>query len=368
MARFLDAAAMLKVVRQIAQKHIDIRLAQTDVYLKTSSVAKSLRSQPQPQLFSYAGAPHDARPFSQSHRSTAKSGTNPSTSAQELNQDSHYVPPKEQAPPTGSHSDLQVDQQDAARYPLPDGTIPPEHGQFTSDSADPESFSQVDDTELPKRPLENNDRSTEKSMDINGSSIPNIPAPKSAKSQRLSSHEKKVLQRQSEDQIPAQPAKPPGREAYHVKPVADDVAEFGVAQEQDVFYQPPDSTAPVLSALPRIRVPMVEWDIQGGDSHIPNGLNADVYYSGTSSMSEPSEEMMSQIFHNPKIARLLGGAKNPSQSFARAYHTGSRLHQNQGQRERDELETLAKDIASDAQSPQPVSPSFMQYKLQLLIN
>ena len=353
MARFLDATAMLKVVRQVAQKHIDIRLAQTDVYLKTSSVAKAIRSQPQP--FSYTGTRHDARPFSQTHSSAGK---NPSTT-QGLNQDSHYAPPQQQAQSNGSHSDLHVDQQDAARYPLPDGTIPPEHGQFTSESADPESFSKVADSEPAKHPLAKDDRSTETSMDINGSSIPNLPGTKSPSSQRKSSHEKKVLQRQSEDQIPAQPAKPPGRDDYHVQSVAYDVAEFGVEQEQDVFYQPPNSTAPVLSALPRIRVPQVEWDIQGGDSHIPNGLNADVYYSGTSSMTEPSEDMMSQIFQNPKIARMLGGTKNSSRSFARAYHTNSKLLQNQGQRERDELETLAKDIASEAQSPQPVSPFFM---------
>jgi aarF domain-containing kinase len=188
-----------------------------------------------------------------------------------IEQDHHYDRSQENSVADSvPNQDLEVQQDKAKRYPLADGTIPSEHnglGQAVIDAHD------------------------------------------------LSSEDAMKLQRQSEAQIPSEPAETPTADAFST---SGERSEFGIEQEQDVFYQPPDSAAPVLSALPRFKIPKTEEDVQGGDPHIPQKINADVFYSSrklpgddlaeqTDTAQEgPSEELMSSLFHSPRVARLLG--------------------------------------------------------------
>ena len=364
--KVLDAITLLRVTRNIAAKHFEIRVAQADAYTKTSSLVKALRSQTAPladavvQNFRAAQSQLPVRAFSQDHRSFVKRSEGGQRSVEDgLNQDTHYEPPKQQAHNQSKQPDLEVEQKDAARYPLPDGTIPPEHTTSQSIAGDGESFSRTSRVEHSQRPLADQDHPGRPSLEVKSSRLSTRRNFETSRGS-LSSEEKKILQRQSETQIPAQPAEPPKPEAYNVQNAAGDVAEFGVEQEQDVFFQPPDATSPVLSALPRIRVPKIEWDIQGGDPHVPNGLNADVYYSGSSSLSQPSEEMMAQIFQSSRIARMLGKSPKGALTFARAFHT-QQVRRQKAKEEQDSIQSLAEDIAADAGNAQKVPIALAHY-------
>jgi aarF domain-containing kinase len=215
------------------------------------------------------------------------------------------------------------------------------------------------------------------------------------------------LQRQSEAQIPSKPAEPPTTKAFSKTLLPDgESSEFGVEQEQDVFYQPPDSTAPVLSALPRFKIPKIEEDVQGGDPHIPQKINADVFYSSSrlsqngianqtdTAQEHPSEEMMSGLFHSPRVARLLGtnskntpggikpkglrtyvtsrtkfaeGKVDPSEASNDGFGTGKGSESNVGS-----LKRLAANLSMDARRQQRVgtarrNPSFAVWADQLTV-
>jgi aarF domain-containing kinase len=90
----------------------------------------------------------------------------------------------------------------------------------------------------------------------------------------LPANEAKKLQRQAEFQIPSRPAEPPTSGSS-----SEDSAELGIDQEKDVFYKPSANASPVLSSLPRVKVPKVTEDIQESDEHVQDAqINQDVYY------------------------------------------------------------------------------------------
>lgn len=351
--RLLDAMALLSTARSIAIKHFDIRLSQANVYTKASSLFKAIRTQgPAP----FAAA---AQNFSQSvSRAARSSGTDqpvPNATSSNSNspseregfqQDHFYKRPTQNAttdPPPGD--DLDVEQMQAQRQPLPDGTIPPKDSPIGAGNGDGESYSHRPLAEGAQHPIKGDSGH----IDVHASNQSSIPDPSGHRP--LSSREAKIAQRQSEDQIPSRTADPPSGE--------DLGSEFSVDQEQDIFYQPPDSTSPVLSALPRMRVPKIENDVQAGDSHIPKGINADVYYSGNreaedgKSEGEPSEEELAQIFSSPRIAKMLGTKKGkyiPGGIQGRSFHASAFARQKSVEAEKEDIKKLAADMASDVQS------------------
>jgi aarF domain-containing kinase len=346
--RILDALALLGPARNIARKHFEIRLSQLDTYTKTSSIFKGLRTQgPAPLAAAAVG-------FTSAVSQAAKvTGVNsiPNEAASSdgqgsregIKQDHFYKRPTENASiDLQPDESLDVRQEKAQRQPLPDGTIPPQDSPLGGDKGDVESFSSRPLAEEPQHPAD----SAAEGLDVQASARSTIPNPTA---QPLSSREARIAQRQSEDQIPGRTADPP----------EDMGPEFSVDQEQDVFYQPPDSASPVLSALPRMRVPKTENDVQAGDSHIPQGINADVYYSGNKEAetgkaeAEPSEEELAQIFSNPRIAKMLGrkGKYVPDGMQGRSYHTSAVLRQKSAEAEKEDIKKLAEDMAKDAQAP-----------------
>ena len=285
--RILDAIAVLNAARTVAYQHFIIRQSQLELYARTSSFTRGINGASQARK----GANNVTHSFNKSTNTAANakpsSGPetpNPQTVEGEgqpikrtegLEQDHHYNRSQgNSVADSVPEQDLEIQQGKAERYSLANDTI----------ALARSGLGQV----------------------VTGT-------------QDLSSEDAMKLQRQSEAQIPSKSAEPPTTKAFSTTlPPDGESSEFGVEQEQDVFYQPPNSTAPVLSALPRFKIPKVEEDVQGGDPHVPQKINADVFYSSRrlsqndianqtdAAQEHLSEEMMSSLFHSPRIARLLG--------------------------------------------------------------
>lgn len=134
------------------------------------------------------------------------------------------------------------------------------------------------------------------------------PPPRSPSSSpthtNLSPDEGRKAQRQAESQIPSSTAETTGYGA----------SQLDVSQQQDVFYEPSTHTTPGSSGLPRVKLPKTSSDTQTG---INTEINADVFHSPvgaekaasttqpTEQQEEISEDMMKEIFHSPKVARML---------------------------------------------------------------
>ncbi|OOF91141.1 hypothetical protein ASPCADRAFT_211431 [Aspergillus carbonarius ITEM 5010] len=133
---------------------------------------------------------------------------------------------------------------------------------------------------------------------------PSRPPPSTeSRATNLTPDEAKRAQRQAEFQIPSSAA---GHTDYGA-------SQLDVSQQQDVFYQPSKETTPGLSGLPRVKLPKSSSDTQTG---IDSDLNADVFHSPLSAekpalsnqpteQQEISDDMMKEIFHSPKVARML---------------------------------------------------------------
>ncbi|KAK4938996.1 hypothetical protein LTR10_020655 [Elasticomyces elasticus] len=324
--RILDALALFNVSRKVASKHFDIRLSQVKLYGQSSSVVKALRTRALPVL------------------ATSVSRFASSKSREEGIQQDHHYNRSEQNTSTNASSgnDVHVTQAEATQAPLPDGTIPSEGSPVQQETGDGMSYGKRPTGETAQGPIESDSVAD---LKVQSSDATSIPDP--TQSSSMSPDAARKLQRQYEDQIPANTAEAPNTE--------ETTQEFGIEQEQDVFYQPPDSVKPVLSALPRVRVPKNENDVQEGDSHIAPGINADVYYSGSKrdagvADEEPSEEQLAQLFHSSKHATSLLGQKGrwtpPSQ---RQFHTARVFRQKPSDTDEASIKQLAADMAKDAQ-------------------
>jgi aarF domain-containing kinase len=339
--RVLDAIALLNASKNVAVKHFDIRLGQAAIYTQTSSIFKAIRREAPPAV-SYAAAS-----FSQTVAQAAKQ-----PAAEGIKQDHFYERSAENDPADQlPQQDLNIEQKQADRQPLPDGTIPPRDSPIGAETGDAETFNQRPTAGDAQHPIEGG-----QDLNVKSASSSTIPEPSVQKP--LGSTEARKAQRMSEDPIPAATADPPREE---------DMADFSIEQEQDVFYQPPGTTSPVLSALPRMRVPKSENDVQAGDSHIPEGINADVYYSGrqkkggAAEEEELTEEQLSQIFSSPKIGSMLGKGKAkyaPGGVGSRKFHTSSRAHQKSAEAERKDIEKLAAEMAKDVQQTEVRNDGF----------
>ncbi len=407
--RFLDAVAVFNASRAVAFQHLSIRRSQVELYARTSSLTKRWsRRTGQPRIdLSASGQAFSQRATAAATSQSTKNVTTPSaasvegrgevvTDNQGTEQDHHYERSQENSTADSVRSEnLEIRQAKAKMHPLADGTIPPEHSEVGHVAPDQDTFSQRTTGES-KAPLSKGSPAREDTLQPESSGKPTRIDP-SAEAHDLSADDAKVLQRQSESQIPSHPAEPPTGEAFSTCEAAcEDQTGFAVEQEQDVFYQPPNSTSPVLSALPRLKVPKTTEDTQGGDPHVPQKINADVFYSskklsekdladqsGTTAQ-EPSDEALGSLFSSPRAARLLGlkskhmpgglkppGSRSISTSRLRSAPTNGadvpsareRSSATNGSSETDEqsLKQLAADMAKDAQSQQSVSsPWFPQ--------
>ncbi|KAA6412005.1 MAG: ABC1-domain-containing [Lasallia pustulata] len=343
--RILDAAALFNASRAVTSKHVALRIQQLDVYSKTSSLATAVKGQTDRVTPTVQAASALARRFNGPAPSYSTSTHGPDTATkggpvhrkdhagrvqtggglkEGLEQDHFYersdVNSTVDPVPNG---ELGVKQEESKRHPLPDGSIPPAGSDIAMSNIDEDTFSSRPQTEPVIKPFAEESEVIEKSLEPESSGRPSIPASSKTETQ-LSAKEAKILQRQAEAQIPARTAEPPlTRSAVPQSNASTDAetAELGVGQEQDVFYSPSTTATPVLSALPRVKVPKFTEDTQESDEHVPDQqINQDVFYSSSRRKQEKpapqaqavpeqaqlSEDMYADIFHSPRVAKLLG--------------------------------------------------------------
>lgn len=390
--RLLDAARLFGASRSIAKQHFAIRSQQWDVYTQSSSLARAVKNQTDRVTVTARAAYALARRVNEKGPSYTSSSSGYQTQAQHdedtstpiprqeavqgaeklsqheqgLSQDHHYKR-SEQNAALGDvpKEELEVQQEVAARSPLPDGTIPPAGAELGGPSSKQASdtFSERPVSEPPKEPLgEQPDLHVIQNKPVR-STLPDGTIP--PEGARLGKDVSPGIgETYSERPVP-EPLKDPladlGQTAEGLKPIesgkstipipkssedtmkAQRLSEFQIpsfsgSEEkrstagQDTYSERPTVSSPDLSSLPRVKVPKTGGDIQGGDEHVQDGqLNQDVYYSSKSGPDQPpiptkaavpeQDEMPkginTDVFHSPRVASLInsGGREDRRKAY-----------------------------------------------------
>ncbi|EPE31649.1 Protein kinase-like (PK-like) [Glarea lozoyensis ATCC 20868] len=370
--RLLDLASLFNASRGVAQKHVALRARQLDVYNRTSTISRAVRSQTERVTETAKAASILASRLNESapawtydikEDNVTASGQreeqpipskesvegSPSHEVKEgIEQDHHY----EQSPantPTDSppEQDLDVHQEKPDRYPLPDGTIPPDDFSEAGRSIDTDTPSIRPRDEPSKEPLEHDGLHPKSS----GSST--IPVPSQT---TLSSKSARVAQRDAEFHIPSRTAD-----------ALDNSVKSSEGHDEDSFSKLSTHTSTTLSSLPRAKIPKHSSDVQEPENPGKATLNPDTFYGGAKSEPVAVDEEIPEgvnldLFHNPRIARKLGGrvqkggiglessnsAKKPQ--FASFGHPQNLVKDVQGKQEAARSETSVgnlKDLAND---------------------
>ena len=345
----LDAATLLRVSRQVISKHIALRNHQFDDYEKTSSLVKAVKSQTDRVTLTIkaagvlTGRLNGLRP-QYSPTSQPRTGTIAGVSVQSqqrslagdrekpsnhegLEQDHFYRKSEDNSAdqPTPTNS-LEIQQEDAKRSPLPDGSIPPTDSDLPEISRQLDCFSELQKSVPAKYPLPGE-------SGIIGSECEHVLKPEASGRSSISEPvpsgvsldpEAQEPHGQTEAQIPAKAAEPLNPIELSSKNRSTSRSELGIDQNEDIFYTPQPTSSLVHSSLPRVKIPEFTKNAQESDERVPDkGINQDVYYSGKSAaidrplfglQAETDQEAMSEdiyaeIFHSPEVAKLLGGGK-----------------------------------------------------------
>lgn len=305
--RILDAIAIFRASRGVASKHVGLRKKQLDKYNRTSTLAHAIKHQTDrvtltfkaasalAKRFSDVSPEHSAQPTSTDRTSAPstipeeeKAPAHPGDARQKtsLEQDHFYERSEaNSAAESAPSGNITVGQREAATSPLPDGTLP-----------------------LAGTPTD----ARNNSPNLAEKEAADPPHPDQARR----------LQWQAEGQIPSRAAEPPP--ASSSSPDVKHDGGLSVSQEQDVYHTPPTSSGPVLSALPRVKLPKKSWTSQESDEHVPDeGINQDVYYlpasqgssqigSGKHNSKEEyslPDKAYADLFQSSKVANMLRGGK-----------------------------------------------------------
>lgn len=342
--RVLDAAAVYQASHGVATKYFALRRHQLNAYSKTSTLARAVKNQsdritltvraasalaerfdgPGPEYSTQAKAPNNPEQnTSIPSEKSVQGAANVSRKPQGLEEDHFFQ--KSQANTTAEpvqDEQLGVTQERATGNPLPDGSILSVGAEDGQTKRDEDVFSSIPPTEPAKGPLSGRSQEADSALKPTSSARSSILRP-SAGTKSPPADEAKRLQRQAEKQIPSQAAEPPLTEASTPDTVSSSAAsakDSSVNQQQDAFYSPSSKTGEVLSALPRVKLPRATAVTQEGDPRVPDvRINQDVFYSSDqANKSEavpevqavpeqegPSEDLYSELFHSPKVAKLL---------------------------------------------------------------
>jgi aarF domain-containing kinase len=317
--RLLDVAALFNASRGAAQKHVALRARQVDVYNRTSTLAKAVRHQTDRVTETIKAASFLASRLNESgpvwnpeatddapERQPRADTSIPSKESIEggpvskpkngIEQDHFYERSTgNSAAGPAPENDLEVQQEKAVRYPLPDETIPPTVSDLNSSALNHSTLSAIPQDEAVKEPLGN------EGLQPASSSTSSIPSPAR---KPLSAKSARKLQRQSELQIPS---------------MAADALDGAIAEPLEEGYRKSTHTSHALSSLPRVKLPKHTSNAQGVDSHWPaSQLNSDSFYDAAPPESIPSVEAVpaqeqvpegvdTALFYSPRVAKLLGG-------------------------------------------------------------
>lgn len=324
--RILDLAALFNASRGVAQKHIALKTRQIDVYNRTSTLARAVRNQTDRVTETVKAASFlasrlndnvpewtkeaaDNTSNSQSNdsgpvpnRSSSKEQEHSAGKKEGLEQDHFYersesnsaVNPRPQG-------DLDIQQEKANSYPLPDGTIPPKDADIHAAELNADTTPVRAQAAPILDPIDNEGL---QSVASNASTIP-IPRRKP-----LSADDAKRIQREYEQQIPSITADTIGK--------SENPLEEG--HDEDSFSDRSKHTSPSLSSLPRAKIPKHTSDVQENDKHLKqDAINSDNFSETVHSTEKipsvesiPEQEQLPEgintdLFHSPRVARLLGG-------------------------------------------------------------
>ena len=380
--RLLDVAAIFKASRGVAAKHVALRQHQLDVYSKTSSLAKAIKSQTDRVTLTVKAASDLAKRFSesgpdystqagQSERSSqdTKGGQDAASGLYKNSEQDHGLSrnayktsdrdtPAESPP----YSSLATKQEKAKKYPLPDGsTLPVDHVEVSK--RDEGSYSELSQTNFVKAPLADGREATDEGLPLTTSGRTGSQNPIVWKTSTASKKDRN-LERQAEKQSPSQPAE--RSPAAH-----SEESDLQADRDLDVFYTPSLSDKQDVSALPRVKLPNNTEDAQESDEHVPDAkLNQDVFYSASSKSEEQtlpqaqavpeqdalSDEAYNELFHSPRIARMLGGQPNsskPSKGLEMSGAQETTLKQTKSPQEKDQVSSSVRISAQESQDGAP---------------
>lgn len=349
--RLLDLAAIFNASRGVAQKHVALRTRQVDVYNRTSTLARAVRNQTdritetvKAASFLASRLNEDAPSWASDTAGKRKAATSndgetiprkkptegePAAGVKSgLEQDHHYDRSPANSPvdppPDG---ELEIQQEKADRYPLPDGTIPPAEVDERAAPIDDDVAPIRPQDEPHKKPLKNEGL---KSASSDASTIP-LPDRKP-----LPSKSARVAQRNSEFQIPSKTADAYGGSSTPLRE----------GHDEETFNKRSTHTSPELSSLPRVKIPKHPSNTQGLERPANKQMNSDTFYTRSpESAVHPEQEEIPEgvntaVFHSSKIARSLGGRIQGGRVGLEKPQTSSIP--------KDEIDDLAKEISQEA--------------------
>ncbi|PBP20515.1 putative ubiquinone biosynthesis protein coq-8 [Diplocarpon rosae] len=303
--RLLDIAAIFHASRGVAEKHVALRSQQLDVHIRTSTLASAVRSQTDRVTETVRAASFLASRLNESER-ISESQVNP-TSAREqvprketsagtlcsnpqnrIDQDSaHEKLTANPAIDAGYKEDLEIKQESAKLYPLPDGTIAQNKQDLNEHLLHHDILSARTRAKATEAPL-----GTEMIVPTS-SNASTIPLP-------------------SRDPLAAYKAGPHNgprmlSKAAHTFDDSDKGSE-----EKDHINHRNDGkstyTSPTNLSPPKIRIPIHTSNIQEAVPHFQERkINSDSYYdaSNVAAIEQPSTGVKSDLFHSPRVARML---------------------------------------------------------------
>ena len=272
--QLLDIAAIFKASRGVVSKHAALRRRQLDVYRKTSSLMKAINKQTnKPTTASSSGLALFTEEVNDTGSSTPAKQNDRSRLSTNVSTQEHINTPQKSVEtkpgvetdtsyersgqsniaPARHESWLKVQQKEAAKCPLPDGSIPPVGSSAGLSKGDQDTLSSVSPKEPEKKPL---------ASQLDGNQ--NTVQPISSIHQNIQT--KKVERREDSTKRSSASFVPRSLATLRTESFSLNGAKYeeSTSTEQSV---------PEVQAIPE----------QG----------------------QPSEEMYSEIFHSPRVARLL---------------------------------------------------------------
>jgi aarF domain-containing kinase len=345
--QLVDAMYVLKASRSVLAKHIALRRRQLDIYSKTSSLAKAVKNQTHrfpltakavSSLADRLGDPSGPDKSPQTAlRHTPIQNLSPESSEEtdsskknRSGREPGHVYGKSGAKSTTDHplagEGLDILKENVLQHPLSDGSNLSVNNEVSSPDRGRDTYSERSPVEPQNNPLADIDGKIDDSLRPTSTSRTSILNPESYKS-FTEADRARNLQRLAEKQIPSISAEAPTSSKLQTASSDPKNKEIRINEQQDIFFTRPTDTNPVLSSLPRVKLPNFTANTQDESEHPGDTeINQDVFYSASRAEKsvpdvqtlpehgQPSDAMYSEIFHSPKVARLLKGEKKKNGS------------------------------------------------------
>jgi aarF domain-containing kinase len=331
--RFVDAAKLFNASKSVATKHIALRSNQLDAFNKTSTLAKAVKNQTDRVTLTAAAAFELSKRFREEAPSYARRAAQQATGTRHediprkdtvrrdapaevheegLQQDHHYERSEQNTtvrPPPEAELDIQ--QEEAPRRPLPDGTIPTAGVTLEQEEGGQDTFSERPVPEAPKAPLVEEQKEPRQEnegirpIESDESTIPLPGKPRgdaSAAAESIPSHANDLQQATKSPQVQS-------LEAGH---------------DRDVFYARSVEAQPAPPAQPHTQLPKHTATRQAGDEHVDDKqLNQEVFYTQETSRQDVvakedmPEGISTDLFHSPRVAQMLGSKTSSPKELPR---------------------------------------------------